>query len=236
MAIRYALYENNVTSTPAVYMARTRTIGCANLDQIAARMADMGTTVTKADILAVFEDMSKAAVSLLADGFSVNFDGLCNLRCTIKGNFDGLSDSFDPARHSLNISANPGGQLLKAVTSTAEITQTETVIPTPAPAEFVDCSSDETNNTITPGNIGTVNGWRLKFDPAVADEGVFLIADDGSEIKAGSVSSNKAGHLTFLVPDLAGFAPDFRLEVRSRMAIDGGQLRTGRLDETLIRA
>ena len=91
----------------------------------------------------------------------------------------------------------------------AKITKTDTIIPAPTPAEFIDTASGTANDLITAANIATVNGWRLKFDPDAADEGIFLIADDSSEIKATSVATNKPSQLTFLVPDLAGFGPQF---------------------------
>jgi len=237
MTIRYALFENKMMhATGNEYMARTRSFGCADLEAIAARMADMGTTVTKADILAVFEDMTAAAVSLLADGFTVNFDGLCNFRCSIKGTFDGPTDGFDPSRHHLEVNASIGQRIRKEVINNAKITKTDTIIPAPTPAEFIDTASGTVNDLLTVGNIGTVNGWRLKFDPAAVDEGIFLIADDATEIKATSVATNKPAQLTFLVPDLAGFGPQFRLEVHSRMSIPAGDLRTGQLEGTLMRA
>ena len=88
MAIRYALFENKMLhASDNEYMARTRAIGTADFDTIAARMVEMGTTVTKSDILAVFEDMSNAAESLLLDGF-------CNMKCSIKGIFAGPTIRF----------------------------------------------------------------------------------------------------------------------------------------------
>ncbi len=237
MTIRYALFENKMLhATDNEYLAMVTASGTADFEAIAARMADMGTTVTKSDILAVFEDMSKASVSLLADGHNINFDGLCNFKCSIKGVFDGPTDSFDASRHSLCVNASIGNRIGKEVINSAEIVKSEAVIPTPAPAEFVDTASGTVNNLLTVGNIGTINGWRLKFDPTAVDEGIFLIADDNTEIKAVSVATNKPSQLTFLVPDLAGFGPQFRLQVRSSMALGDGRLRTGRLVEALTRA
>ena len=234
MAIRYALFENKMLHASAnEYMARTRAVGTADFDMIAARMVEMGTTVTKSDILAVFEDMSNAAESLLLDGFNINFDGLCNMKCSIKGIFAGPTDSFDAARHSLAVNASIGHRIRKAVLSSAEIVKAEAIIPVPSPAEFVDTASAAVNGTITPGNIGTINGYRLKFDPAAVDEGIFLIAAADSEIKAASVATNKPARLVFLVPDMSGFAPEIHLEIRSRMSIPDGRLRIGRLNETL---
>ena len=49
MAIRYALFENHLTSDPDDYTAQVRITGSADLDVIAQRMIDQGSAVTKAE-------------------------------------------------------------------------------------------------------------------------------------------------------------------------------------------
>jgi hypothetical protein len=83
---------------------------------------------------------------------------------------------------------------------------------------------------MTPGNIGTINGHRLKFNPAEAAEGIFLIAAGGSETKAAAIQKNKPGQLVFLVPTLA--EDTYHLEVRAIFGKET-QPRTGRLEEEL---
>ena len=53
MAINYCLLENNLTSDPNDYAAQVKITSSADLEQIADRMIEQGSTVTKADILAV---------------------------------------------------------------------------------------------------------------------------------------------------------------------------------------
>lgn len=237
MAIRYALFENKMMhAQPDEYMARTKAIGTAGFEVIAARMTDMGTTVSKSDILAVFENMTVAAESLLLDGFNVDFDGFCNFKCSIKGVFNGPNDSFEADRHHIEVNSSIGTRIRKTVRHNAEIIKSEAIIPTPSLAEFVDTASGQVNSCVTPGNIGTINGYRLKFDPAAVDEGIYLIANGGGEIKTTSIATNKPAQLVFLVPDMAGPIAEIHLEVRSRMSIPDGQLRLGRLDKTLTRA
>lgn len=95
-----------------------------------------------------------------------------------------------------------------------------------------DLGSGETNSTVTPNNIGTINGHRLKFDPSQADEGIFFIAiPTGTELKVTAVQRNKPGQLVFMVPDMPA-GGTLNLEVRAR-STDGGDLRIGRLDTIL---
>ena len=70
MTIHYALFANKMTDSPEDYLTMVRAVGTAAFDTITARVVEIGTAVTKSDILAVFEEMSRTDTSLLLDGFS----------------------------------------------------------------------------------------------------------------------------------------------------------------------
>ncbi|MBN1517269.1 DUF4469 domain-containing protein [Candidatus Sumerlaeota bacterium] len=230
--IQYALFENNLTSDPNDYSAQVNAVASADLDAIVRRMIDQGSTTTEADIFAVLEDAIKACESLLIDGQRVNLGGLVELFPRIKGVFNGLSDGFDPARHRIDVGANPGARVRKTVRDSAAVQKIESIKPAPNPVEYVDLGSGEANGTVTPGNIGTLNGHRLKFDPTQTDEGIFfVVVSHSSEVKVTNVQKNKPSQLVFLIPSTIT-ADDYYLEVRARMQ-GGDELRTGRLDAIL---
>lgn len=232
MPINYALFENNLTSDPNDYAAQVQTTASADLDAIVKRIIQQGSTSTEADIAAVLEDAIKACEGILLEGNRVNFGGLCELFPRLTGVFNGITDSFDSTRHRIDVGANPGSRIRKTVRDNAQAVKVESVKPAPAPLEYSDLGSGEINGTITPGNIGTINGNRLKFDPAQADEGIFFSpTGGGAATKADIVQKNKPSQLVFLVP--AGLAAgDYRLIVTARMS-NGTELRTGILDATL---
>ena len=231
MSIKYALFENHLTTDPSDYAAQVQVTDSVDLDAIAQRMIDQGSTVTKADILAVLEDVIKASEGYLLDGFRVNFGGLCDLYPRLRGVFDGITDSYDPARHRVDVGASPGIRVRNTVRDNATIEKVETIKKAPALLEYFDLASGEINGTVTAGTIGTINGHRLKFDSGAADEGVYFIAATGPavETKVTAIQKNKPGQLVFLVPTL-GPAATYYLEVRARF---GNDLRIGRLDEAL---
>ena len=231
MSINYALFENHLTSDPDDYAAQVKITGSADLEALAERMIDQGSTVTKPDILAVLEDTIKATESCLLDGYRVQLGGLCELFPRIKGVFNGITDTFDASRHRVDVGANPGARVRKTVRVGATVTKIETIKPAPALLEYVDLGSGETNGTITSGNIGTINGHRLKFNPEQDDEGIYFVnIDSGAEVKLTAIQKNKPGQLVFLTPTV----PDgqYYLEVRTRFS-ESAELRTGRLDEVL---
>ena len=234
MPINYALFENNLTSDPNDYAAQVQITSSVDLEDLIRRMINQGSTVTEADIRAVLEDAIKACESLLLDGNRVNFGGLVELFPRLKGIFNGITDTYDSARHQIDVGANPGSRVRKPVRSNASINKVETIKPAPAPLEYVDLASGDTNGTLTAGTIGTINGHRLKFDPAATDEGIYLVRINGTGppyIKIGMVQKNKPGQLVFLTNSTI-LAGDHYLEVRARIQ-GGAELRTGRLDAVL---
>ncbi len=233
MSISYALYKNHLTSDPDDCMAKVMVRGSAELDDIVDRMTELGTTVTKTDIIAVIEDSLRATESLLLEGFRVNFGDLVQLYPTIKGVFNGMTDSYDKSRHRLDIAANPGTRIRKKVKTEARTEKEETAKPFPVPLEFIDTASESSNESATPGNIGTVNGNRLKFNPQKADEGIFFIhTSDSTEIKAASIQKNKPGQQVFLIPSELTSGESYAVEIRTRFTNDS-TLRKGRLEEEL---
>jgi len=232
MSINYALYENHLTTDPADFAAQVEITASADAETIATRMIEQGSTVTKADILAVIEDLVQATESFLLEGYRINMAGLFELFPRIKGIFNGASDNFDPARHQLDVAANPGIRVRDDIRANGSVVKQETILPAPAPIEYVDTGWGETNGRVTPGNIGTVNGHRLKFDDTQADEGIYFINESTSaETKVTDVQKNKPGQLVFLVPALP--VAGYYLEVRAQFSKDG-PVRAGRLDSLLI--
>ena len=231
MPIKYALFENNVTSDPTDFAATVQVDGSLDLEALVDRMIAQGSTTTRADIMAVLEDSILACEGALQDGLRINYGGLVELFPRIKGVFKGATDTFDPLRHAIDVGANAGVRVRNTVRANAKPLKVEAIKPRPSPIEYVDIGSITTNDQVTPGNIGTVNGSRLKFDTLQADEGVYFVATAGGETKVATVQKNKPSQLVFLIP--AGLlAGTYNIEVRAR--INGGtELRIGRLDPVL---
>ena len=233
MPIQYALFENNLTADPDDYAATVQISGSADGDDLVQDIVDQGSTVGRPDILAVTAALKLACQRRLEQGQRVNYFGMMDFFPRIKGVFTGPTDGFDPARHRVDVGANPGGELRDAVRAAATVEKVEAVKPAPNPVEYRDIDSDSTNDSVTPENIGQLSGSRLKFDPTEADEGLYFVATAGGETKVLTVQKNKPSQLVFLVPPLA--ATTYHLEVRARMGsgTSARELRIGRLDAPL---
>ena len=150
MPIHYALFENNITSDPDDFAAIVQAVDSADLDRIVQRMLERGSTTTTADILAVLEDTIGACESMLLDGMRVNFGGLVELFPRMRGVFTSATDTYDPARHSLDVGANPGSRVRKAVRDNATVVKEEAVKPAPNPIEYRDVGSDPPTTSSPP--------------------------------------------------------------------------------------
>ena len=230
MSIKYCVVRNPLLTDPIGYRAQVLKTGSADLDMLAQRIVDQGTTVRLPDVLAVLENLMAAAESYLLEGFRVNLGGLCELFPRLRGIFDALDDPFDPTRHRLVLGASPGERLRRQFETQAAVERIEASERRPVLLSFLDTASGLIDDTLTPGNIGTISGYRLKVDPAQPDEGIFFIHQvDGAETRVDTVTRNKPGEMIFLVPAIpAGMR--LWLEVRARF---GEELRTGRLAATL---
>ena len=230
--IKYTTIENVLTPDPNDYYPQIQITGRAGKDELVERMVSMGSTITRPDLLAAMDLLDEAALALIKEGYRVDLAGIVDLYPRMQGVFNGPSDGFDKSRHTLSVGANPSPSFIARVRADVSVQKAETIIPAPLPLQYSDAATHESNGPLTPGNIGTLTGSRLKFDPAAADEGIyFLGSGDGSETKVSVISINKPGQIVFLVPVLPSGQYDLQVRARVNRSKD---IRKGTLDATLI--
>ncbi len=233
MVIHYALYKNNVVVGATDFVARVLPVDSIDLERLAEIMVERGSTVTKADILAVQEDTVKTIEQMLKLGFRVNMGELCSFYTVIKGRFADIRDGYDPAIHRLDVGSTPGPRIRNFIRGSGmELEKEETPVTLPVINVYEDVASGELNSTLTVGSVGTVIGSNLKFEPTMPDEGVFLLTSGQPEVRATVIQKNTASQIVFQVP--LGLLPGtmYQLEVRARFT-DGGLLKKGELLDEL---
>lgn len=225
MPIYYALFENNLTSDPDDYMAMVQPIGAADLDAIIERMIQQGSTVTKADTVSVLEDYFTTIENMLLEGMNVNTP-MANFGTSIKGVFNGRTDSFNASRHQISATISPGTRLRNAIAQRAQPSKQEASKPTPNPLEYIDISSGTRNGILTPGSMGQIVGHRLKFKADDSNQGIFFIAANGTETRVTVIGRNMPADLMFMVPTGLNTG-NYTLEVRAAFASE--DIRKGTL-------
>lgn len=236
MPIHYALHKNNLTEEPNVYSAQVRCTMSAGTEQIVERMLKQGSTITRADTLAVLENAVDAIESMLLEGQRVNFGGLIDLFPRIRGKFTSLDDAFTHDRHVCDVAAACGARVRKSFRTMAT---PEKEIASPPVAQLTgyrDVYSGTTDSEITPAFAAVISGKNLQFDPDKADEGIYFVPTGaGQAVKAGNnlVLKNAPKQIMFTNPESIQPGTEYHLFVRNR---PGGvqQLREGKLNAVLM--
>jgi len=228
MSLKYALFENQLTSDPNDYMAVVQDLQSKTQEEIIDLMISRGSTVTKAEVLSGMEEYANAIEQLLRDGCAINTP-LFNLSPSVRGVFSGPEETFNSAKHSVQINITTGTRLSE-ISKTITVERVDGYSPRPRIKYVYDLGSDSRNKVLTPGNIAQVRGSRLKFDATDEQQGIFLIATDNTETKVTTVSRNKPAQLDFLVPALA--AGEYRLVIRTLFS-NTKTIRSGQSDFVL---
>jgi len=224
--IKYRIIPTKLQANPDGFVARVQPYRSVDVDEIAEEIAQLGTTVSKADILNVLSHYYSTIEKMLLNGLSVNTPAGI-YRVTIKGTFTDEGDPFDPARHQVVVRIAAGKGLREAV-SKAHVERYMGDLATPRPATYIDTATGERNSVVTPQKEGRVIGKHLQFDPGDPRQGIFFIDAAGVETRVESVGWNKARRLIFIVPPLS--AGSYRLQVRASFQ---EEIRSGVLQAVL---
>ena len=228
--LQYGLLENLLTPAPDDCMAVTQNVRSYTDDEILEQMIQRGTTITRTDVKAVLQLYREVVASIVADGSGLNTD-LINAAPGISGVFTSAADSFDAARHRINVNVTPG-RALRAAAARITVQKVQMSATGPYITEVKDAVVGSVNSTVAAGNVLQLTGARLKFLAGSDTNGVYLVpaSGEGAEVRCTTVIENKPARLMVIVPADAP-AADYFVEVRttySAAAKEAKTLKSGR--------
>jgi hypothetical protein len=229
MAIRYSLIENKLTADPDDYRGQVQHNSSVSIEEVIRKIARPGSTVTVAEALAFWEELSQAITTEVQGGNRFVSD-LFVVSLGLTGIFNNAQDQFDPVRHQLRVRVAPGIRLRKAEQDLkVEQVRADTVQPMLDQVE--DFTSDTTSDRLSKGGTVRLSGSRLKFAAADAQQGIFLIGPTGTETRVTRVLTNMPAELLFMVPATLANG-QYRVVVRAKMA-SSNTLTSGELGSLL---
>jgi len=213
MSLEYYLIPNHITDNPNDYRAVSSNSNTYTIEDVYKQMTREGSTVTKAEALAVFEEITQAISTILEEGHSV-VTPLVNISSSVTGVFDEEEDQFDSDRHKVQLNINSGLRL-KGLPASIQPTRVEGTEPAPDIKYLHDNVSETRSELLTPEGGARIKGSQLKFDEEDDRQGIFFIdTQDGTEHRVErSPLRNMPKELIFTLPDLP--EGEYRLEVRS---------------------
>ena len=235
MSLKYSLSENLLTTQPDDYNARPQDVKSHDLESMISQMLEKGSTVTRADILAVLNNFFEVAGTITANGETINTD-LFKTNLSITGAFDGAGDTFDKNRHTIKVNTN-GGKVLKDAVNKIHVEKTTTPEAIPHILEVKDSVSGSINDQITSGGVLEITGSLLKIEGDNPQNGVYLVASDGTQNKVATLADNKPARLFVILPKLT--AGKYTLQITTQYNGGGSGLkqpRTGIFNKPLTAA
>ncbi|MGM0547039.1 MAG: DNA-binding domain-containing protein [Bacteroidota bacterium] len=231
MAIEFYLIPNQMTNDPDDYMAISSNAESYRIEDVFDHMTREGSTITKAEALAGFEEIVGGIVNLIEKGHAV-ITPLVNISSGVSGVFEGENDTFDSSRHQIRINVT-AGKRLREISEDIAIEKVTARKRQPKPLHFIDNSTQIQDDVATPTAGARITGSLLKYDESDSTQGIFFVnTADSSETKVDSpILRNMPGELIFVNPQLT--AGTYRLEVRSILK-GTSSIRTGVLSKQLI--
>ncbi|MDR2651922.1 MAG: DUF4469 domain-containing protein [Prevotellaceae bacterium] len=221
--LQYALFENLLTPAPNDYMAQPQNVRSHDVDDIINRIGERYTGLTPAQLKAAFYEIADEMRIITKEGETVNTP-IINTLWSIPGVIEGAVDAIDPKKNPAKLNAVPGSILREA----AKQVKLEKVIvsePMPHILEVKDIASDTVNEQITPGGVIQLRGGRLKFFPDIENDGIFIIDEQGAEIKLSTIVENKPARLIAVLP-MNIPQGDYFIEVRTSCSTTGKQMKS----------
>lgn len=215
MGLQYYIQSSeNLNPGAGKHHSISRNTETITFEKVLDYVTRAGSTVTRAEAVACFEECAQYARAMLEEGHRVETP-LVTLYSRLKGRFDDESDRFDPGRHEVKIRSEPGRRMKKAAPNIIP----EKVLPrerNPQPNHYHDSLSDSRDDIITPGGGARITGSLLKIDPGDGEQGIFFVNGARGEaipVDDTSILLNKPSELIFTNPDLP--PGTYRLEVRT---------------------
>ncbi|MBN2211131.1 MAG: DUF4469 domain-containing protein [Sedimentisphaerales bacterium] len=174
MSLQFYLYQSKLDHAEGRFLARAAKTPVEGIDTIAAEIANSGLAAGKAEVAAVLAQACEVIERRLIAGRAVRLGGICTLRPTIRGSFDGPETAFEHGRHEVAVSIAAGKRLQKAVRTYARVEKVGPQNAAPVIQEYFDVATQSRNTLYTPGGIGQLTGSRLSFNQSDPEQGLFL--------------------------------------------------------------
>ncbi|RXQ94487.1 DUF4469 domain-containing protein [Ancylomarina salipaludis] len=227
--MEYYLSKNHLSKGSDNYIGRTLTIGIINKTDLIHEIAKEGTGITSYEVESIFKRLEVILPDLLQKGYSINTP-LVNFSPSLRGVFNNWDDSFDSKRHSLLFKTS-SGVILKRAAKETKLYKCDSRSYTIDIFSFTNHNKTPGTDILSPGSIGELRGNHLKLDESDPRQGIFLLAEDGTEYRIDVYAHNTISKQLFQIPTELN-AGKYILELRS-LPTHSSQLKKGRLDTPL---
>lgn len=233
MPIQYYFEESKLINNKG-FIAKVNNIRTLGTEQLIEEMIGMGTGVTEIDISAVLLLLEQTIIKCLRRGDSVNINNLLRLSLSIKGVYPERTETMTVKPKQLKVGATISKNFVKKVQNQVTLEKCKPKKQTPSDLMVVDQAVGKDKNHLTIGNMITIRGYDLSFNPEMEDEGVFLENPARAEfIKVNYTDEIENQKLKFILKDIPWEAGE-EINVLVRKRFRSGKLAEDRAYSYLL--
>lgn len=185
-----------IPASESGWVGRVIANGTASPERVAAMVAEQ-TRQMPSDVLYTNVKTGEAVRSLLRGGSNVNLDWVA-FNIALTGAFTSLDDVFTPGRNALVVRSHVRAALRDCL---AGITPRNVTNGLKAAIQSVVDGAAQAEGVITVTTV-YVAGINILVDVANADEGVWLVAKDGTVAATPAIVANDAATMDLAFPEL----------------------------------
>jgi len=216
--VKYKTYPNGFLDGEELYRASMVSDTTISLDELFEIMSFHHSTLTVADMQAFHTVYKQAILRALLEGKRIQTD-LMSFKLSMRGNFNGPEDSYDPKRHELVILIRPNSDFQDIIRLMASPEKQRATTRQPELHKYVNLRKGASNTILSPSYNARVEGYNLSFKDEDPQQGLFLIATSGhtnagTEIRLEDLSLATSTKIIFRTPDDLIPGP-YKLEMRA---------------------
>ncbi|MDR1398531.1 MAG: DUF4469 domain-containing protein [Treponema sp.] len=226
--IKAWLYPNYFQHVDGKFIARAKAETPLSVENVCASATTRGrANVSYETMVEAVRLYYSEAMYQLADGFSVN-NGYYSIHPTIKGAFENAESPMDPEKNKIDFTFQKRKgmrDLFQYITVQLQgLAQTDAFI-----GDVLDIITQSVDDTLTPGGVIAVNGYKIKVDGPDVDNGFYFIEDaSGTRTKMATYFvENRPSRVVVLTPALA--AGVYHIEIRTQYSGSVSPLKTPRV-------
>lgn len=200
--LKVSVRENKIENAKAKFVFHSENNGEVSYDNLVKQMASHNTTITEADIYAVFNVFKDVAVENLADGKTV-CTPLGRIYAIASGTTDNPLASFDASwkteGQGLRLRFKPDTKVYKSLLENTKIERTSSRLKMVPYIQDVSSINGESKMSVSRGKPIRLSGEYMKIDTSDKSQGIFLVKD-GVETRLDYYIWNKDKRIDVLIP------------------------------------
>lgn len=201
-----------------------------SLEALAERMVRQGSAYSARDIISIVDEVAEVMAQVLNEGNAVNLGSICRFRPSIKGTLASDEAVLTSADNPVVVTCSAGSMIKSVAANATTLRVSSAAVPTLLGVADL---STGTAGQIASDAAFLAFGERMTWDTAADDEGFFVVASNGDEVKCTVNDNPGTGTVVTLMATLTGLSSGAAVNVVFRTRQGAQVLRSTQIAATI---